>query len=136
MTMIPFAKPGPIRVDEACYRGDDWDRAYQQMARNPTDDTTSVIDWTGYTVRMQIRDEVDGPVLFTASTSNGRITVGPGSNVYGDTWQMWIHLSESDTRSFPAGYVGRYDIEFTAPDGKIRTEYFGIWRVEGDVTLP
>ena len=134
--MATFAPPGPIRWDETCYRGDIWERGYQQYAKDPSDGTTTVIDWTGYTARMQIRDHVDGPVLFTATTENGRITMGPQSNDYGDTWQMWVHLEPHDTRAFPPGYIGRYDIELTGPDGRVRTEYWGTWKVEGDITKP
>lgn len=120
----------PIRVDETCYRGDTWTRAYEPMvfpAGVP-------IDMTGWTGKMQIRDAIDGAVYLTASSGNGRITTGPQDNGQGTTWQLMVHLTNADTAALPAGFVGRYDIELTKADGAVVTFYYGAFTVEGDVT--
>lgn len=124
----------PIRVDFTCYRGDDWTRCFEPVAINPADGTSEPIDMTGWTGVMQIRDHIDGPVRATASSGNGRITTGPQSNSSGRTWQLMVYLSRTDTAKLSPGYVGRYDIELTKPDGNRTSFYYGVFRVEGDIS--
>ncbi len=124
----------PIRVDEACYRGDSWTRAYEPVAYPPDGENVGPVDMTGWAGKMQIRDAIDGAVYLTASSGNGRITTGPQDNGQGTTWQLMVHLTNADTAALPAGFVGRYDIELTKADGAVVTFYYGAFTVEGDVT--
>ena len=118
----------PIRVDFTCYRGDDWTRAFEVVT------PSGPLDMTGWTGIMQVRDHVDGPVRVAASSANGRITTGPQSNSNGRTWQLLVYLTHGDTAKLPPGFVGRYDIELTKPDGNKQSFYFGEFRVEGDIS--
>lgn len=124
----------PIRVDFTCYRGDAWTRLFHPIAVNRLTGETAPVDMTGWTGRMQVRDDVDGPIRVTASSANGRITTGSQDNGQGTEWQMMVHLDAGDTGGLPPGFIGRYDIELTRPDGSVTTWYYGVFRVEGDIT--
>lgn len=132
MSTIPETLP--IRINETCYRGDAWTRAYQPVEHDGLTPTATPTDMTGWTGRMQVRDKVDGTVYLEASSANGRITTGPQDNGQGTSWNLLVFFSATDTRSLPAGFVGLYDIELTRPDGTVATWYHGAFCVEGDVT--
>ena len=123
----------PISVNFVCYRGDDWTRMFEPIAFPAGGGAGAAIDMTGWTGRMQIRAEADAAILLEASSANGRIITGPQSGS-DRTWQLLVYLSDGDTSSLPAGFVGRYDIELTKTDGKANTWYAGAFCVEGDIT--
>lgn len=117
----------PIRVDFTCYRGDDWTRMFEPIT------TAGAVDMTGWTGRMQIRAEEDDTVLLEASSTNGRVTTGPQDNGQGTTWQLMVHLTDTDTATLPT-IQARYDIELTRDDGKVATWYHGYFLIEPDIT--
>lgn len=119
--------------DNAIYRGD----TYQRLFRPWYDDngTARVLDTTGWTARMQVRPgkNEDDPVVFEASTANGRLVTG-GVDATPLSYAVGLFLTNEDTEQFPPGFMGYYDIELTDTAGFRQTYYKGRFHVEGDIT--
>lgn len=86
-----------------------------------------IVDITGWTARMEIRDKIGGILLYRLDTSNGRLTInGPigmiGLNIPADVSSAWTWKS------------GVYDLELVDPNGKIGRMIQGKIKVNAEVT--
>ncbi len=69
-----------------------------------TGDPSALVDLTGYTARMQLREKYGGPLAIELTTENGRITLG------GALGTIDLLISATDTATIKArDYV--YDLE-------------------------
>lgn len=92
------------------------------------DSNSALIDLTGYSAEMDIRDTVESvAVLFELSTVNSRIVLG---GVLG-TIQLLITAAESTAFTFTTGV---YDLELTDPLGVVTRLIKGNVVIDPDVT--
>lgn len=84
------------------------------------DDSDNLINLTGYTARMQIRQRVGGDVLTTLTTENGGITLGGAAGT--------ITLTISATNTAAITMDGVYDLEMVSGSTVTRL-------LQGSVTL-
>lgn len=82
----------------------------------------SVVDLTGYTARMMIRERIDGGILFTLTTANGGLVLDPVTQF------VEIIIEEDDTKTF-TWTKGTYDLELVSSGGVVTRI------VEGDVLV-
>lgn len=123
----------PIRTHIVHYRGDDLERTYAAWYRDEAG-TATILDTEGWTARMHVRADPDDPaVLVEASTEDGRLTTGIGTDGTRE-WMLVLHIPGAAFRDLPAGFIGHYDIELTDTAGRKQTFYFGKFRLQGDVT--
>lgn len=102
----------PASVDIVGYKGD-----YIQLFFNFKDDSGVALNWTGYTVKAQLKTSYSdqGPINFTTE-----ITGQPG--------QIRLFLSSSVTKTLiPGSYI--WDLQTTDTNGETKT-----W-LAGDVTI-
>ena len=84
----------------------------------------TLVDLTGYTARMQIREEVVAEaVLIELSTANSRITLGGAAG----TIELYLPPSVTEAIDWESGV---YDLELVEPDGINVVRLF-----EGSVTI-
>lgn len=87
----------------------------------------SLFDLSGYTARMQIREEIDSPDFqVELTTENGGITLG------GSDGTIVLYISNAVTATFDD--EGVYDIELIAPSTKVYRVLKGKVRVDYEVT--
>lgn len=92
--------------------------------KNPDE---SLYDFTDYTARMHIREEMDSDDFQVAlTTENGGLTLG------GSAGTINMYLSPTDTAALDD--EGVYDLEIIAPSGKIYRLLKGRVRVDTEVT--
>jgi hypothetical protein len=86
------------------------------------------VNLTGYTARMQIREEVDSSTAaLSLTTENGRIALG------GTAGTVTLTVSATDTAAVTAGeYV--YDIELVSGSGTVIRFLQGCFTVDAEVT--
>ena len=71
-------------------------------------------DLTGYTARMQIREDIDAATfILELTTENGRILLG------GATGDIDLYVSATDTAALDFD-AAVYDLEIVPPDGKVK----------------
>jgi hypothetical protein len=86
-----------------------------------------VINLTGYTARMQIRENHSSPTYII------ELTVGSGITITGATGQVSITITAGATATIPSGtYV--YDIELVAPNTTVQRLLEGKFVVTPEVT--
>lgn len=85
------------------------------------------VNVTGYSARMQVRRAVDGSLVVTLSSTNGRITVGTTDG------KFTLALTATETSALPTGQF-LYDLEVTAPDATVTTLLQGGFTVNPQVT--
>lgn len=86
------------------------------------------VDLTGYTARMQVREEIAAAaVLVELTTENDGITLG------GATGTVDLYISAVATAAF-AWESGVYDIEMVAPNGDVKRLVAGSVAVSPEVT--
>lgn len=84
-----------------------------------------IVDMTGWTARMEIRDRIGGTLLFRLDTTNGRLTVGSngmGLNISHLVSSAW------DWRS------GLYDLEVIDANGRIGRLLEGKVKIRPEIT--
>jgi hypothetical protein len=92
--------------------------------KNPDE---SLYDFTDYTARMHIREEIDSDDFQVAlTTENGGLTLG------GALGTITLYLSPTATSALDD--EGVYDLEIIAPNGKIYRLLKGRVRVDTEVT--
>ena len=86
------------------------------------------VNLTGYTARMQVRDEVDSAsAALSLTTENSRISLG------GTAGTITLLVSAADTAAVAAGeYV--YDLELVSGAGTVTRLIQGCFTVDGEVT--
>lgn len=93
----------------------------------PTEDAPA-LNLTGYSVRMQIRREVDSALLILElSTSNGRVTITPL------TGTIDMYIAATDTAAFYFR-TAVYDLELIGPDGEVTRLLRGTVQLIEEVT--
>jgi hypothetical protein len=97
------------------------------------DTTGAVVDYTGWTGVMQVRDAPGGTLRWEGSTADGRLVVGAQDDGLGTTWQVLISIPDSDTATLPAGYIGRYELRLTDTSGRPHPYLKGKISVEGAI---
>lgn len=90
------------------------------------DGTGALLDLTGHSVQMQIRESVGGRILASASTANGRITV----NNVGVIFVKIPPTAFADTKHTR----GVYDLFLTYPDGTVDKLIYGDVTIKPAVT--
>lgn len=92
------------------------------------DDAANPVNLTGYTARMQVRDEADSSTAaLSLTTENSRITLG------GTAGTITLLVSATDTAAVTAGeYV--YDLEIVSGAGTVTRLIQGCFTVDAEVT--
>jgi len=87
------------------------------------------IDITGYTARMQLREEKDSPdpAILELTDANGRITIG-GANGEID---LFIDDADTETLTIESGF---YDLEIESPAGIVTRLVEGTFQLSTEVT--
>lgn len=94
----------PIRIEQ----GATW-----RTVLTVKDDTGQPVDLTGYTARMQIRQDYDTTtVLAELTTANGGITIN------GDNGQVTLLIADEDTAAY-TWTSGVYDLELVSGSGDV-----------------
>ena len=94
------------------------------IVRNPDE---SLFDFTDYTARMHIREEIDSSsIQVSLTTENGGITLGDADGTIN------LYLSAENTATLDD--EGVYDLELIAPSGRIHRLLKGKVRVDLEVT--
>lgn len=111
------------KYDIVCDQGATFSRIFtwQDAAANP-------VNLTGYTARMQVRDEADSSTAaLSLTTENSRITLG------GTAGTITLLVSATDTAAVVAGeYV--YDLEIVSGAGTVTRLIQGCFTVDAEVT--
>ncbi|EER61564.1 conserved hypothetical protein [Acidovorax delafieldii 2AN] len=85
-------------------------------------------DYTGCEARMQMRAEIDGPVLWDMSTTNGRIELS------GKTLTLVFDAVDSSAFTFhESGAMGQ--VEVTRPNGDVERHYALTFVLDRESTL-
>ncbi len=87
------------------------------------------IDITGYTARMQLREEKDSPdpAILELTDSNGRITIG------GANGEIDLFIDDADTEALIIE-SGFYDLEVESPAGIVTRLVEGTFQLSTEVT--
>jgi len=100
-------------------RGDTWDGINSITIRV----NGVLINLTGSSVKMEVRQSIDAPVVMTFSTDDNSIQI----------------ISSSSIRIMPrkieipfGNYL--YDVQVIHPDGRVKTYLEGTWEIAPDVT--
>lgn len=86
-----------------------------------------IVDLTGYTARMQIRDYATGALLMELTTEDGRLALG------GVLGTIEIRLTAEETTALSWTY-GQYDLELVSAGGLVRRPFAGDVFVSREVT--
>lgn len=93
-----------------------------------TPTSSTAVDLTGCTARMQIRESVEEEaVLIELTTENGRITLGDELG----TVSMFVEADDTAALDFIAGV---YDLEIVFADGRVRRLVAGTVKLSKEVT--
>lgn len=103
------------------YRGDTWQREWRL-----TDNTGAVIDLTGASARLHLRDGA-GAKLIDATSANGKLVITP---IEGKV-NMTIAASETDGLA-PGSF--KFDLEIAYADGTVQTYDSNVLIVLADQT--
>tara|TARA_B100001939_G_scaffold331221_1_gene329032 strand:- start:260 stop:634 length:375 start_codon:yes stop_codon:yes gene_type:complete len=97
-------------------------------------DGTTVVDLTGYSARMKIKDEVGGTLIksLTSATNDG-LTIG-GSAADVTNGEIDVLISASDTASFAAPQTAVYDLEIVSSGGIVDRVLQGKFIINPEVT--
>ncbi len=88
----------------------------------------TAVDLTGFTARMQVREEVTSDaILVNLTTENGGITLG------GTAGTIDLFINDTDTSGF-LWTDGVYDLELVAPSGDVTRRISGTVGVSPEVT--
>jgi len=97
-------------------------------------DGTTVVDLTGYSARMKIKDEVGGTLIKSlTSSSGGGLTIG-GSSGNATNGEIDIQISATDTASFSAPLDAVYDLEIQSNTGVVDRVLQGKFIINPEVT--
>lgn len=85
------------------------------------DSSEALVNLTGYTARMQIRNRIGGDTIASLTTENGKISLG------GSAGTITLTIAAADTAAITEG--GVYDLELVSGGGIVTR------LLEGSVTL-
>lgn len=87
------------------------------------------VDLTGCTARMQVREEIESPiVLLSLTTENGGIALG------GVDGTVDLYLDDGDTEAIKSWQSGKWDLEVVHPGGDVTRLVQGSISVSREVT--
>lgn len=111
------------KYDIVCDQGATFSRELKWL-----DDSANPVNLTGYTARMQVRDEADSSTAaLSLTTENSRIALG------GTAGTITLLVSATDTAAVTAGeYV--YDLEIVSGAGTVTRLIQGCFTVDAEVT--
>ncbi len=109
---------------DAIIQGADWRRYRALSYIDPADGNEKLWNTTDFTGSMTIRATYDGPVLLSATTANGRLTVGVQGTAP-NQYNVGIVLPSSVTTALTDWGLGVYDLELTDSFGVITRVYEG-----------
>tara|TARA_Y100000114_G_scaffold152609_1_gene171153 strand:- start:965 stop:1336 length:372 start_codon:yes stop_codon:yes gene_type:complete len=96
-------------------------------------DGTTVVDLTGYSARMKIKDEVGGTLIKSlTSATNGGLDIGGGGSV--TNGKIDILISATDTANFDAPQTAVYDLEIVSSGGIVDRVLQGKFIINPEVT--
>lgn len=99
------------------------------LVADPTGETFSPIDISGYTARMQIRRTLESSSpMISLTTENNRLVINPGDEAN----QILINLSDDETSTLTTN--GVYDLEIESPGGVVSRILQGTVTVSLEVT--
>ena len=93
-----------------------------------TKETVQPVDLTGYTAKMQVREDIGTPILLELTTENGGITLG------GVLGSIELYVSATESSSF-IWSEGVYQLELTAPNGDVSRKLAGRVVVTPEITV-
>ena len=92
------------------------------------DDSSSAVNLTGYTARMQVRETVESSsTLLSLTTENSRIALG------GTAGTITLTVTAADTAAVVAGHYV-YDLELVSGSGTVYRLVQGCFTVDAEVT--
>lgn len=99
------------------------------LVADPTGNTFTALDISGYTARMQIRRTIESSTsMISLTTENGRLSVNPGDEVN----QVLISLTDEETSTLTTS--GVYDLEIESPEGVVSRVLQGAVNLSPEVT--
>lgn len=99
------------------------------LEADPTGQTYTDFDLSGYTARMQVRRTIESTAfLLELTTENGGLTINPADEIN----QIYIDVSASVTASIQNN--GVYDIEIINGDGVVSRILQGTFTLSHEVT--
>jgi hypothetical protein len=108
-------------VDLVCPQGATFKRSLTLRINN------RLVNLSGYTARMQVRESYDSPAYLLSLTTASGITLG------GSLGTIDLRISDAETSSTRAGtYV--YDLEIISPDSDVTRLIQGKFKVTPEVT--
>lgn len=124
----------PVRYNIEAYRGDSLTVTFR-IVEVAEDGTETLLDTTGWTGRVQVRDSrrAGAALQFSGTTEDGALTTGVQSDGVIDNWSLQLDIAAADMAAFDHGFSGVYDIELTSAT-ETKTYYTGTFAVEGDVS--
>lgn len=112
----------PVKVPLTIYKGGVFKYRFIY-----TNEDASVINITGWSARMSIKDDFNGTVLISATSLNGRLILG------GVTGTIDIKIP-ADVSALVEGDSGVYDLELIEPDGTVYKIALGKVKLVPEVT--
>lgn len=108
-------------------QGTDWDTTIIVLENDVA------VDFTLYSAKLQVRKDYGQEVIIELNSNTGTIVLASGA---GDPPTPNIVLKWTPTQTTPLSiYEGIYDLELTAPDGKVAKYLEGKWELRREVTL-
>ena len=102
---------------------------FRQRVTWQTGTPAVAVNLTGYTARMQIRDQAGATALYIElNTTNGGIVLG------GVTGTIDLYISAANTAAF-TWTTANYDIDLTAPSGDVTRLFMGSITISPGVTV-
>jgi hypothetical protein len=83
------------------------------------------VSLSGASIKMQLREDLDAPVVLELSTANGGITI---TNPLSGIFQIPPQIIDIPFDTY------NYDIQVTFPNGVIKTYIAGTWVITPDIT--
>lgn len=115
-----------FRVNLSIDQGSDFDRTFT-LKNGPAESRTPV-DLTGYTARMQVRQDIDDEdPLLELTTENGGIVLGDAAG----TIQLVLTATQTAGLDFDSAV---YDLELVSGAGRVRRLMRGVVTLSREVT--
>lgn len=124
----------PAKYDMNCKAGTTFRKSFTFK-----DVHENLIDFTGYTARMQVRAAIDAEDVLVYLATDESVPVDPGTDLWGTITidaaygSVALLIPDDVTSQFATGsYV--YDIELVSPTGIVDSPLYGKFKVTGEVT--
>jgi len=94
-----------------------------------TNDDGSIIDLSGYTIKMQIRKDYNDTIYQELNSSDNTIDISQAQNGI-----VIFNLTSTQTGAYDFD-VGVYDIKFTASDNTVKYYVKGVVKINRSITI-